>query len=41
MIMKLIKKSKWNTQITAAEVTILVKVNYRPLCIGTTGNLVV
>ena len=40
MIMKLIKKSKLNTQITAAvEFTILVKIKYYPLGIGTTGVL--
>ena len=39
MIMKLIKKSKLNTQITAAEFAILVKIKYYPLSIGTTGVL--
>ena len=40
MIMKLIKKSKLNTQITAAEFAIiLVKIKYYPLGIGTTGVL--
>lgn len=40
MIMKLIKKSKWNTQITAAESEILVKIKYYcPLGIRTMGVL--
>ena len=35
MIMKLIKKSKLNTQITAAEFAILIKIKHCPLATGT------